>query len=152
MTGKSTLLNNIVEPVVTGLGYELVGCVFIPRGRQATLRIYIDSPNGITLDDCQQVSKQVSAVLDVEDPISQHYDLEVSSPGLDRPLFKKEHYQRFIGRNIRLRLYSANQGRRKLTGLLHAVNEENIIIEVDGAEIVLPFEDIDRANLVPEFN
>lgn len=151
MKGKRAFLNSIIEPAVTALGYELIGCVYIPRGRHATLRVYIDGPNGITLNDCQKVSKQVSAVLDVEDPISQNYDLEISSPGLDRPLFKKEHYQRYLGRNIRLRLYSPAEGRRRVSGLLKAVNEDNILLVVDNAELVVPFEDIDQANLVPDF-
>lgn len=152
MKGRRATLNKIIEPVVTSLGYELVGCVYIPRGRYATLRVYIDKPEGITLDDCQRVSRQVSAVLDVEDPITQQYELEISSPGLDRPLFSEEHYHRFVGSKIRLRLYSPTEGRRKLTGTLQAVNEENIIIKTDDNEMIVPFEDIDQANLVPDFD
>ncbi|CAM4408775.1 MAG: Ribosome maturation factor RimP [Legionellaceae bacterium] len=151
MKSNETFLNEIIEPVVMSLGYELLGCIYLRNGKYSTLRIYIDSPQGITLDDCQKVSHQISAVFDVEDPIEQHYDLEVSSPGMDRPLFKKEHYQRFLNHLIRLRLSVSKEGRRKFVGRLIKIEDECIIITLDDTEFRLSFDEIERANLEPEF-
>lgn len=152
MVNKSVaVLNELIAPTVIAMGYELLGCLFFSRGRQSLLRIYIDSERGITVDDCQQVSRQISAVLDVEDPISSGYTLEISSPGFDRPLFTREHFQRFIGHQIRVRLHAPEHGRRNYTGLLRAVIDDKVIVEVDGAEFALSLQQIDRANLVPEF-
>lgn len=118
MTGLEKQLTEMLEPAVSALGYELVGLEFIRAGQNSTLRIYIDHENGITVDDCAEVSHQVSAVMDVEDPITVAYNLEVSSPGLDRPLFKAEHYQKFIGQEVTLVLRMAMQNRRKWKGAI----------------------------------
>ena len=111
----------MITAPVEALGFELVGIGFI-RGRTSTLRIYIDSEDGINVDDCADVSHQVSAVLDVEDPITVAYNLEVSSPGLDRPLFTAEHYARFVGAEVTLVLRMAVQNRRKWQGVIKAVD------------------------------
>ncbi|KAA1447069.1 ribosome maturation factor RimP, partial [Escherichia coli] len=121
------------------------------RARVSTLRIYIDSENGITVDDCADVSHQVSAVLDVEDPISVLYNLEISSPGLERPLFTTEHYQRFIGEEVSLVLRIAMQNRRKWLGIIKTVDGEMITVTVDGKDEVFALSNIQKANLVPHF-
>ncbi|SCZ64098.1 ribosome maturation factor RimP [Photorhabdus luminescens] len=140
----------MISAPVKALGFELVGLEFI-RARVSTLRIYIDSENGITVDDCADVSHQVSAVLDVEDPISVLYNLEISSPGLERPLFTAEHYQRFIGEEVSLVLRIAMQNRRKWLGIIKTVNGEMITVTVDGKDEVFALSNIQKANLVPHF-
>ncbi|ETS32655.1 hypothetical protein PTE_01295 [Photorhabdus khanii NC19] len=151
--GLSTLeqkLTAMISAPVEALGFELVGLEFI-RARVSTLRIYIDSENGITVDDCADVSHQVSAVLDVEDPISVLYNLEISSPGLERPLFTAEHYQRFIGEEVSLVLRIAMQNRRKWLGIIKTVDGEMITVTVDGKDEVFALSNIQKANLVPHF-
>ncbi|WP_214066835.1 ribosome maturation factor RimP [Photorhabdus hainanensis] len=143
-------LTAMISAPVEALGFELVGLEFI-RARVSTLRIYIDSENGITVDDCADVSHQVSAVLDVEDPISVLYNLEVSSPGLERPLFTAEHYQRFIGEEVSLVLRIAMQNRRKWLGVIKTVDGEMITVTVDGKDEVFALSNIQKANLVPHF-
>ncbi len=144
-------LDAIIEPAVAALGYELVGVEFLPQGRHSVLRVYIDSEAGIRVEDCERVSHQISGVLEVEDPISGQYTLEVSSPGLDRPLFKAEHYQRFAGSEVKLRLIRPLDGQRKFRGVLHGMREDAVVIEVEGQEITLPLADIEKANLVPKW-
>lgn len=144
-------VQNLVVPVVESLGYELVGVEFLAQGHNGLLRVYIDSEDGITLDDCQKVSHQLSGVLDVEDVIRGHYNLEVSSPGLDRPLFAPEHFERFAGQQVKLRLAVPTQGRRNLRGVLLGMSDGNVRLRVDGEDMMVPFSAIDRANLVPEF-
>ncbi len=143
-------VQELIEPAVTALGYELWGIQLLSQGRHSTLRIYIDKPEGINVDDCAAVSHQVSGILDVEDPIKSQYTLEVSSPGMERPLFKLEQYQRYVGVDIALRLRSPVEGRRKFSGLLKAVEADNIIVRIEDEdeEYVLPFESIDKANIV----
>lgn len=143
-------LTAMISAPVEALGYELVGVEFI-RGRQSTLRIYIDSEEGITVDDCADVSHQVSAVLDVEDPITVAYNLEVSSPGLERPLFTADHYTRFIGEEVALVLQMAVQNRRKWTGIIKSVEGEMITVTVEGKDDVFALSNIQKANLVPHF-
>ncbi|MCC8372804.1 MULTISPECIES: ribosome maturation factor RimP [Photorhabdus] len=143
-------LTAMISAPVEALGFELVGLEFI-RARVSTLRIYIDSENGITVDDCADVSHQVSAVLDVEDPISVLYNLEISSPGLERPLFTAEHYQRFIGEEVSLVLRIAMQNRRKWLGIIKTVDGEIITVTVDGKDEVFALSNIQKANLVPHF-
>lgn len=143
-------LTEIITPPVEALGFELVGIEFI-RARHATLRIYIDGTNGITVDDCADVSHQVSAVMDVEDPVSVAYNLEVSSPGLDRPLFRAEHYQRFIDEEVAIVLRMAVQNRRKWQGIIKAVDGDMITLSVDGKDDVFALSNIQKANLVPHF-
>ncbi|WP_455209032.1 ribosome maturation factor RimP [Kaarinaea lacus] len=140
----------LIEPAVAALGYELVGMEQLSQGRHSLLRIYIDSGDGITLDDCERVSHQVSGILDVEDVIHGHYSLEVSSPGLDRPLFSMDHFQRFIGKQAKIRLTTPLDGRRKFNGVIRAAGDNLVVLEVDTQEIELPFSAIEKANLVPE--
>lgn len=139
----------IIAPVET-LGFELVSIEFI-WGCQSTLRIYIDSKEGITVDDCADVSYQVSTVLDVKDLISMAYNLEVSSLGLDRPLFTIAHFSQFIGYEVSVILCIAIQNRRKWHGIIKAVDGEMIVVIVDGKDEVFAFDNIQKANLIPHF-
>ncbi|KGD78490.1 MULTISPECIES: ribosome maturation factor RimP [Tatumella] len=143
-------LTELVTAPVEALGYELVGIEFV-RGRVSTLRIYIDSENGINVDDCADVSRQVSAVMDVEDPITVAYNLEVSSPGLERPLFNAAHYQRFTGDEVSLVLRIAVRNRRKWQGIIKAVEGEMVTVTVEGNDEVFALSNIQKANLVPHF-
>lgn len=149
-------LTRLVRSVVEPMGYELVGVEYFQRGTGgAVLRIYIDHPpgdreTGIALDDCSAVSHQLSGVLDVEDPIAGHYDLEVSSPGLDRPLFSAEHFERFCGHRARLKLATKIDDRRKLEGLIEGVRNETVLLNVDGETREVPLGMVDSARLVPE--
>lgn len=145
-------LNKIIAPAVAAVGYELLGTEFVSgEGRGGTLRIYIDSPNGITVDDCGVVSKQVSAILDVEDPIGGKYTLEVSSPGLFRPLFTAEQAEQFIGERIKVKLVHADgAGRRNYAGMLTDVLDDTLHLEVDGEVVELSWCDVEKASLNPE--
>lgn len=140
------------SPAISGLGYELWGVEYISQGKNSVLRLYIDSENGITVEDCRQVSHQVSGILDVEDPIKGQYSLEVSSPGLDRPLFIADHYARNLGAKVKVRLRQAVLGRRNFTAVIDSVKDDEICLvdETDEA-IVVHVSDIDKANLVAEF-
>lgn len=140
----------LLEPAINALGCELVGLDLLPQGKRSLLRIYIDKENGVTIDDCSAVSHQVSGVLDVEDPIREQYTLEVSSPGLNRPLFKLEQFERFIGHWVKLRLYIAFEGRRNFTGRIVTVEDDAVQIEMDGEPFTFTVEDIDKAHLVPD--
>lgn len=140
------------EPAISGLGYELWGVEYLSQGKHSVLRLYIDSENGITVDDCQQVSHQVSGILDVEDPIKGQYSLEVSSPGLDKPLFIADHYARYLGASVKVRLRQAVLGRRNFTAIIESVNDDEVcLVDETGEAIVVDVSDIDKANLVPEF-
>lgn len=151
MRTASVNLQNIIEPVVAALGYELVGIEYLPQGRRSLLRIYIDHVNGINLDDCERVSHQISGALDVEDVVRGQYTLEVSSPGLDRPLFSQEQFARFIGSEVNIRLSVPVNERKKFKGVLRGINDGNVILLVDSEEISLPFSSIEKANLVPKY-
>ncbi|MEJ2394180.1 MAG: ribosome maturation factor RimP [Candidatus Thiodiazotropha sp.] len=145
-------LRLLVKQEVELLGYELVGIEFTSQGKGASLlRIYIDHADGITLDDCVEVSHQVSGVLDVEDPIKENYQLEVSSPGLDRPLFELAHFERFKGSKVRVKTRTKIENRHRFTGVLGGVEENQVLIEEDGTCYRIPFEEIDSAKVVPEF-
>jgi ribosome maturation factor RimP len=142
-------LSRLLEPTIERLGYELADLELRLAGRDSVVRVFIDKPEGVGLEDCETVSRQVSALLDVEDPVPGHYVLEVSSPGLDRKLTKPAHYRRYVGDDIRVQLRFPVEGRRKFRGKLLAANEESISIEVDGQSHELPFTTIDTARLVP---
>lgn len=145
-------LERILAAVVDTMGYELVGVEFHPYRSHSLLRIYIDSESGITVDDCQRVSHQVSGVLDVEDPIIGQYTLEVSSPGLDRPLFAPEHFERFAGSEVRIQLRELLDGRRKLIGRLLGMRDGDVaLVDSEAREWRIPLEQIEKARLVPEF-
>lgn len=139
-------LLTLLEPAVQSLGYELVALEF----QGAVLRLYIDQPQGVTLDDCEKVSHQISAVLDVSDPIPGAYTLEVSSPGLDRPLRKLDDFARCAGLRARVELSLPLDGRRRFSGTLQGLDGGQVLIDVDGQRFQLPFVQIGKARLVPE--
>jgi ribosome maturation factor RimP len=143
-------LLDILEPVVEGLGFELVGAEF--DGHQRVLRLYIDHPDGVGLDECSKVSYQVSGVLDVEDPIPGRYQLEVSSPGMERPLFTLAHFERFKGDMARIQLSRPMDGRRRFKGQITAIEGDQILVLEDGKEYRIPFDQIEKAKLAPVFD
>lgn len=148
---KTEKLTELIKPVAEGLEYEFWGLEFVPQGKHSVLRVYIESPNGITVDDCAAVSRQVGAVLDVEDPISSQFTLEVSSPGVDRPLFTAEQFDKYKGYLVELKLSQAFEGRRNFTGQINGLEDGDVLLIIEDEEYVLPFEQIDKANLVAVF-
>jgi ribosome maturation factor RimP len=141
-------LLKLLEPVVRGLGYELLGIERHNSGRDSLLRIYIDSTAGISLLDCERVSRQVTGILDVNDPIKGPYHLEVSSPGFDRPLFTLEQFKRYIGHNARLCLHNKIAGRRRISGVISSVNDDSVDIMMDETNYRITADNIDKARLV----
>ena len=152
MSSRQEALVELIDPVIQALGCELWGLEILSQGRHSLLRIYIEKADGVGLKDCETVSRQVSSLMDVEDPITGHYTLEVSSPGMDRPLYKLEHYRQFIGEHVAIKLSRTFEKRKKIRGLLKAVEKDEIVVQVEDEEFVLPFEWIDKANLVPDFS
>ncbi len=152
MSGKLKQLEEILRPVVEGLGYEFWGIEYRSRGHQSLLRVFIDDvENGIGIDDCEKVSRQISGVMDVEDPIQTEYTLEVSSPGMDRPLFRPEQYQAFVGHKVQIRLRMAFEGLRRFQGVIKGVEGDDIVVVVDDHEYLLPFDSIEKAHIIPVF-
>lgn len=145
-------LTDMLTPAVEALGFELLGVEFVRAGKHSTLRLYIDHPDGISVDHCADVSHQVSAILDVEDPISTEYNLEVSSPGMDRPLFRQEHYLACIGETVSVRLRMPMDNRRNFKGLVKSCEAGQLVIEVDGQPFTLAIANIEKGNLVPRFD
>lgn len=142
-------LNDMFEPVIESMAYELIGVELTGSGNGTVLRIYIDAEKGITVDDCQAVSYQVSGILDVEDPLQNHYTLEVSSPGLDRPLVKPGHFKQFIGELVKIRSTEAVLGRKNFKGILESFDGEYLYVAVDNEVYEIPFDIVEKANLVP---
>ncbi len=144
-------LETLIEPVVTGLGCRLWGIERLVQGRYSVLKVYIDADQGVDIDDCARVSRQLGAVLDVEEPIKGNYTLEVSSPGLDRRLFRPEQYELFKGSRVKLSLRMPFEGKRKFVGILGGIENEEVVFRSGEEEILFPFEMIERASIVPEF-
>jgi len=151
LSAKTETLIALIQPVVEGMDYIFWGLDYLAQGKHSVLRIYIDSENGINVDDCAAVSRQVSGVMDVEDPISGHYNLEVSSPGLDRPLYTLEQFAAYRGHVVDIRLRVPFEGRRNFKGLLNGIEGEDVLVIVDNEEFLLPIEQIDKAKVVPQF-
>jgi ribosome maturation factor RimP len=152
VSSKLEQLQALLAPVVEALGYQCWGVEFISQGRHSLLRVYIDLPDGVLIEDCEKVSRQISGVLDVEDPISGEYTLEVSSPGMDRPLFTLEQFAAHVGEQVKIRLRSPYEGRRNFQGLLRGVEEQDVVVQVDEHEYLLPIDSIDKANIIPRFD
>ena len=152
MASKQDQLQTLLAPVVESMGCELWGLEYLTQGRFTTLRIYIDAADGVSLEACEKVSRQISSVMDVEDPIDGEYTLEVSSPGLDRVLFSLDHYKRYLGETITGRLRTPIEGRRRFKAEIKAVEDDNIFLLIDKKEIKVPFTAIDKANLVPRYD
>ena len=152
MTNLEMRLTEMLSPAVEALEFELMGVEFIRAGNHSTLRVYIDHPEGINVDNCADVSHQVSAILDVEDPISHEYSLEVSSPGMDRPLFKLEHYENVIGETVSVKLNVPQDGRRNFKGTLLGIETDMINIQVDNQTYSLFIDNVAKANLIAKFD
>ena len=139
----------LLEPVVAGMGYELVEIEFNSHPKNKVLRLYIDKEEGILIEDCSEVSRQVSAVIDVEDPISGFFNLEVSSPGLDRPLRKLEDYERFKDEMVKIKTSMPQDGQRNFKGQIKDVDKDSVLIECEGKEVSLLISAIEKARLIP---
>ncbi len=145
----SDQLSELIQPVVAAMGCELWGIEQLSMGRYSTVKIYIDSKNGVDIEDCAKVSRQVSSLLDVEDPMNGEYTREVSSRGLSRRLVKLDRYSAFIDSGVRIRRKRPYEGQRKYSGQLRGVEGDEIILGHQDEEILFPFEEIERANVVP---
>ncbi|MCP4324075.1 MAG: ribosome maturation factor RimP [Psychromonas sp.] len=152
MASLEQRLTEMFTPSVEDLGYELVGIEYIRAGQHSTLRVYIDQEAGILVDDCAAVSRQISALMDVEDPITNEYTLEVSSPGLERPLFNAQQYATFAGEEVKVQLRMPIQNRRKWKGIIDSVEGEIICVNVDGTLERFALSNIQKANIVPKFD
>ena len=157
MSDKAIQIANLLAPTVQSLGLELLGAEYLPAPGGATLRLYIDVPVAeqetrlVGIDDCEAVSREVSAQLDVEDPITGNYTLEVSSPGIDRPLFTLAQFARHQGANAKVVLRLPQDGRRRLQGAIARIEGDNVVFVLDAAELVVAFDNIDKARLVPDW-
>ncbi len=143
-------IEQLLKPTIESMGYVLWGCEYLPQGKHSLLRVYIDKEDGIGIEDCQQVSYQVSALLDVEDPIPGNYSLEVSSPGIPRPLFNPWQYQHCVGQVVNLKLFKPVASIRKFTGTVISANETTLVLDVDGKRQDFLFSNVAKANLMAE--
>jgi ribosome maturation factor RimP len=154
---KAKQISALLAPTVQSLGLELLGVEYLPAPGSATLRLYIDvaeaerDSRAVDIDDCEKVSREVSAQLDVEDPISGNYTLEVSSPGIERPLFDAAQFARFAGEAAKATLKLPQDGRRRLQGEILRVDGDVVVFDVDGAEFAVPADNIEKARLVPDW-
>ena len=156
MRKDQTHLWELFEPVVNGMGFDLIEIEHFPNPKHGVLRLFIDKPvgsdvEGVVIEDCSAVSRQISALIDVEDPIRGQFNLEVSSPGLDRPLRRLQDFQRFTGSLVKLKTVMPLQGQRNFKGRLLEANEDVVVIETDAEEISLPMNAIEKARIVPEY-
>ena len=149
MASKEQQIQQLLEPTVEAMGFELWGVEYMSQGKYSVLRVFIDHENGITVTDCAAVSEQVGSVLDVEDPVTGEYTLEVSSPGMDRLLFKLEQFPAYVGELVELRLRRAFEGRRKFKGILKGIEGEDVVVHVDDHEYLLPHSAIEKARVQP---
>lgn len=143
-------LIELLEPSVTAMGYELVELELVGSGGNRTLRLYVDAPGGVTLEDCEAVSDRMEEILDAEDPIPGSYRLEVSSPGINRPLRRLKDYERFRGEKVKLKTFEAIHGQRSFTGELVGLEEENVLVDTPEGRRVIPWEQIAKARLVAD--
>ena len=141
-----TQIYEMVKPISDELNYEIYHVEYVKENGEYYLRIYIEKEGGITLSDCEALSRRVSDLMDEKDPIPEAYFLEVSSPGLNRTLFTEAHYKRFVGREVMVKLTKAIEGKKSIKGILKEVNEENIIVEADTL-ISIPKDKIKSANI-----
>lgn len=148
MKNISAVIDDLVGPIVLALDLELWGCELVRQGKYSLIRVYIDRESGVDISDCEKVSRQVSAVFDVEEPITEEYTLEVSSPGLERPLFRLEQFRKYVGSIIQLRIKKPQDGRKKFKGDLVRVDDDSIVLSIDGGEVEFQYTDIDKANLI----
>mgnify|MGYP003994329177 FL=1 len=147
MSSRTEELRNLLEPAIKALGYSLWGIEYVPQGKHSLVRVYLDKEGGIGIEDCTQASKQISSILDVEDPISGEYTLEVSSPGLDRVLFSLDQYREYLGWHLKIRLRENFENRRKFTGQLKAIVNDELVLIIGDEEYTIPYELVEKANL-----
>ena len=148
---KNDELDKLLKPVIGALGLELLGVEYAPHKTNSLVRIYIDAPGRpVTIEDCESVSREVSATLDVDDPIKSRYTLEVSSPGIDRPLFTPEQFSRFVGKEAKVQVNVPIAGRRRFQGPIRAVEGGNIVLEQDGNDVTIEHGNVQKANLIGE--
>lgn len=152
LSSKQKELQAIIQPVVEGFGFEYVGCEMIGQGKHSLLRVYVDKQDadGVHIDNCAAISRQLSATLDVEDIIKGQYQLEVSSPGLERPLFTSAHFQRFVGNKIKVRLTAPIENQKQFVGFLKAVEDDGILLHSNEKDFRIPWGAIFKANVVYE--
>ena len=152
MNRKEKQVEELLAPTVESLGCNIWGVEFLAQGKHTKLRLYIDSEAGVTVDDCANVSRHVSDILDVEEIITGAYTLEVSSPGMDRILFKESQFTDSVGEQVDVRLNFPFEGRRKFIGMLAGVQDSMAVVQIDDDEYLLPLENIQRARVVPVFD
>lgn len=152
MNRKEKQVEELLTPTVESLGCSIWGIEYLSQGKHSKLRVYIDSADGVNVDDCAAVSRHVSDILDVEEFSNNTYTLEVSSPGLDRILFKEDQYEGSVGEQVEVRLNFPFEGRKKFVGMLAAVQEHMAVVQIDDEEYLLPLENIQRARVVPVFD
>jgi len=153
MSQKITELEALMRPAVEALGLELLGIEYSPSSHRSVLRLYIDVEGRyVAVEDCEAVSREVSALLDVNDPIQGNYALEVSSPGFDRPLFKAAHYEKYLGTQVKITLHLPEEGRRRFTASLLRLEGERVVVGQDGREYSLAIDNIAKARLVPDYS
>lgn len=151
MTGKATEISELLAPTVAALGLELLGVEFAPTGNSALLRLYIDAPERhVAIEDCEAVSREVAAVLDVADPITSAYTLEVSSPGIDRPLFTPAQFARFVGEQAKLTLRLTQDGRRRFIARITGVEGDVVLLSHEAGDMRVAHDNIEKARLVPD--
>jgi ribosome maturation factor RimP len=144
-------IERLLTPAIEALDCELWGIELMSMGRHTKLRVYIERPEGVSVDDCERVSRDVSDLLDIEDVMPQSYTLEVSSPGMDRILFRPDHYVRNVGATVDVRLHFPFEGSKRVVGVLAGIEDEQVAVQVGEDEYVLPLENIQRTRLVPQF-
>lgn len=140
-------LVQLLSPTITDMGYELWGCEYLSQGKHSLLRIYIDKDDGIGIEDCQAVSLRVNAILDVEDPISAQYNLEISSPGIPRPLFYSWQYERYLNQEVQVKTFKPVNGKRKLTGSITSVSDAAVVLTIEGEMQEILLSNIAKASL-----
>jgi ribosome maturation factor RimP len=145
-----TEIEDLIRPSIEDMGYELWGCEYLAQGKHSLLRIYIDKIDGVGIEDCERVSHQVSSILDVEDPIPGNYSLEVSSPGVPRPLFRDEQFKRYIGHSVEIKLQKPIMGKRKFVGVILSADESTLVLSVDHEQQEFLFSNIVKAKNVSE--
>ena len=140
-------IEQLIQPTVESMGYVLWGCEYLAQGKHSLLRIYIDKADGIGVEDCQKVSLQVGALLDVDDPIPGNYSLEVSSPGIPRPLFRSSQYQSYVGLEVQIKLFKPVVAKRKFVGMIVSADENTLVLMIDNEQQSFLFSNIVKANL-----
>jgi ribosome maturation factor RimP len=151
MTKKEQQLEALIAPSVAALGLNVWGVEYLAQGKRSLLRVFIDSPDGVTIDDCERVSRQVSDLLDVEEVLAATYTLEVSSPGMDRLLFKPQQFAESIGETVDVRLNYPFEGRRRIVGALTSLENDEVVVQVEDSEYLIPLSNVQRARIVPRF-